>query len=312
MSKIDEAIIILHAMGFPKAQQNERSALTLLALLDLREDVHWSKSGNRAIRIHDILIFIQEYYGKQYAENTRETIRRQTLHQFEQAGVVIRNPDDSFRPTNSPKTVYALTDDALEVIRKYDTPDWQSVLQQFVENKGKLIEKYEKRKVKYAIPVDLPDGTRVDFSPGKHNKLQAEIIKEFRARFCPEANVIYVGDTARKLLYINEGLLKELKIPITKHDKLPDVVLYDPQKKHLFLIEAVTAHGPLSPKRQIELEEALGYCKVKRIYISAFPDFREFKRHIDNIAWETEVWIENNPDHMIHFNGPKFFAVYGD
>jgi len=104
MSKIAEAIAILLAMGFPKAQQNERSALTLLALLDLKEDAHWSNSRKRAIRIHDILIFIQEYYGKRYAENTRETIRRQTLHQFEQAGVVVRNPDDPFRPTNSPKT----------------------------------------------------------------------------------------------------------------------------------------------------------------------------------------------------------------
>jgi len=158
----------------------------------------------------------------------------------------------------------------------------------------------------------LPDGTHVDFSPGKHNKLQANIIKKFRARFCPKADVLYVGDTAKKLLYVNEDLLNDLKIPITKHDKLPDVVLYDPQKKHIFLIEAVTAHGPLSPKRQIELEGVLEYCKVKRIYISAFPDFREFKRHIDNIAWETEVWIENNPDHVIHFDGTKFFAVYGD
>lgn len=293
MSKIDEAIAILQAMGLPKAQQNERSALILLALLDMREDAHWSKSRKRAIRIHDILSFIQEYYGKRYAENTRETIRRQTLHQFEQAGVVVRNPDDPVRPTNSPNTVYALADDAIAVIQNYDTPNC-------------------KRKAKYVIPVDLPDGTHVDFSPGKHNKLQASIIKEFRARFCPEADVLYVGDTAKKLLYVNENLLKELKIPITKHDKLPDVVLYDPQKKHLFLIEAVTAHGPLSPKRQIELEEVLEYCKVKRIYISAFPDFREFKRHIDNIAWETEVWIENNPDHVIHFDGTKFFAVYGD
>jgi len=312
MSKIDEAIAILQAMGLPKAQQNERSALTLLALLDLKEDAHWSKSRKRAIRIHDILIFIQEYYGKRYAENTRETIRRQTLHQFEQAGVVVRNPDDPVRPTNSPNTVYALSDDAIAVIQNYDTPNWKSALRQFVENEGKLIEKYEKRKAKYVIPVDLPDGTHVDFSPGKHNKLQASIIKEFRARFCPEADVLYVGDTAKKLLYVNENLLKELKIPITKHDKLPDVVLYDLQKKHLFLIEAVTAHGPLSPKRQIELEEVLEYCKVKRIYISAFPDFREFKRHIDNIAWETEVWIENNLDHVIHFDGTKFFAVYGD
>lgn len=312
MGKIDEAITILKALGLPKAQQNERSALTLLALMDLKENTPWSESKKRAIRIHDILIFLQKNYGKQYAENTRETIRRQTLHQFEQAGITIRNPDDPLRPTNSPKTVYAVADDALDVIRKYGTSGWQSALQEFVKNKGKLIEKYEKRKKKYLIPVDLPDGTLVNFSPGKHNKLQAKIIRKFQTRFCPNTEVVYVGDTARKLLHAKQDLLKELNIPITKHDKLPDVVLYDRERNLLFLVEAVTAHGPVSPKRQIELEETLKHCKAKRVYVSAFPGFPEFKKHIGDIAWETEVWIENNPDHMIHFNGPKFFTVYSD
>jgi len=312
MSKTDEATAILEALGLPKAQQNERSALTLLALADLKETTPWSKSKKRAIRIHEILIFIQQHYGKQYAENTRETIRRQTLHQFEQAGIVIRNPDDPVRPTNSPKTVYGITDDTLKTIKKYGTSGWQSAQKNFVRNKGKLIEKYEKRKKKHLISVDLPDGTPVNFSPGKHNKLQVKIIKDFRVRFSPNTQVVYVGDTARKMLYEDKSLLKKLKIPITKHDKLPDVVLYDSQKNQILLIEAVTAHGPLSPKRQIELEKTLKNCKAKRIYITAFPDFREFKRHVDNIAWETEVWIENNPDHMIHFNGPKFFTVYSD
>jgi hypothetical protein len=312
MSKINEAITILRALGLPRAQQNERSALTLLSLLDMKENAPWSKSKSRIIRIHDILIFIQKHYGKKYAENTRETIRRQTLHQFEQAGITVRNPDNPLRPTNSPKTVYAIADDALRVIEKYGTSGWQLALRQFVKNKGKLIDRYEKRKKKYLISVDLPDGTLVNFSPGKHNELQVKIIKELRIRFCPNTKVVYVGDAARKLLFVNEELLKRLKIPITKHNKLPDVVLFDQQKNCLFLIEAVTAHGPLSPKRQIELEETLKYCKVKRIYISAFPDFHEFKKHINNIAWESEVCIENNPDHMIHFNGPKFFTVYND
>lgn len=311
MSKIDEAITILESLGLPKAQQNERSALTLLALIDLKEDTPWSESRKRVIRIHDILIFIQEYYGKQYAENTRETIRRQTLHQFEQAGITVRNPDSPLRPTNSPRTVYAIADEALKVIKNYGASNWGSALAEFVKNKGKLIERYEKRRKTHLISVDLPNGTLVNFSPGKHNELQVKVIQEFRKRFCPDTKVVYVGDTARKLLHVERDLLEQLKIPITEHDKLPDVVLYNPAKNHLFLIEAVTAHGPLSPKRQIELEETLKHSSAKRIYVSAFPDFREFKRHIDNIAWDTEVWIENNPDHMIHFNGPQFFTVYG-
>jgi hypothetical protein len=310
MSKIKEGITILKDMGLPRAQQNERSSLTLLSLADLKKKSSWSKAQKRIIRIHDILMFIQKNYGKKYAENTRETIRRQTLHQFEQAGIVVRNPDNPSRPTNSPNTVYALSDEALEAIARYDTLLWKKALQKFIRNKGRLIEKYEKRKAKNLISLDMPNGSSISFSPGKHNELQVKIVKDFMPRFCSNAKLVYVGDTARKLLFVEEQLLKSLGIPITEHNKLPDVVLYDKQKNHIFLIEAVTAHGPISPKRQIELEETLRNCKANKIYVSVFPDFHEFKRHIDNIAWGTEVWIADNPDHMIHFNGPKFFTAY--
>jgi hypothetical protein len=312
MSKINEAIEILKTLGLPKGQQNERSALTLLALLDLEESSKWSTSKQRTIRIHDILEFILNAYGKEYAENTRETIRRQTLHQFEQAGIVEKNPDDPKRSTNSPRTVYAIEGGTLEVIKKYNTLGWKASINAWVKQRGKLIDRYEKRRKKYLISVDLPGGPSLDLSPGKHNKLQVQVITELRERFCSGTSVVYVGDTARKLLHVDKKLLKELKIPITEHDKLPDVVLFDQKRQLLFLIEAVTAHGPLSPKRQIELERTLKRCNAKRVYVSAFPDFAEFKKHINNIAWDTEVWISDNPDHMIHFNGPKFFTVYGN
>jgi len=309
MNKINEAINILKALGLPKAQQNERSALTLLALIDLKETAPWSEAKYRIIKIHDILVFIGKYYNKQYAENTRETIRRQTLHQLEQAGVVSKNPDNPLRPTNSPKTVYAISDIALKTIQNYNTASWPPSVQMFIKIKGKLIEKYSKKKINNLIKFKV-NKHLLDFSPGKHNQLQAEIIEEFLPRFCPNARVLYVGDSAGKLKYTDDKLLKKLNIPITRHNKLPDIVLYDIQKDCLFLIEAVTSHGPVSPKRQIELEEALKLCNSKRIYISAFPDFAEFKKHIGNVSWETEVWISNNPDHMIHLNGIKFLTIY--
>ena len=312
MTKIEESIVILKSLGLPKSQQNDRSALTLLALLDVGKQTLWKDAVLRNIRIHDIILFIERQYGKTYAENTRETIRRHTLHQFEQAGIVVRNTDCPDRPTNSPKTVYSISKEALNVIQKYATSQWERALSAFLDDKGKLIDRYQKRKKTHAIQIDLDEGTHLEFTPGKHNTLQVKIIEEFRPRFCPNTVVVYVGDTARKMLHVKKDALIELKIPITKHDKLPDVVLYDKSKNVLVLIEAVTTHGPLSPKRQIELEKTLEHCTARRIYVSAFPDFREFKKHIDNIAWETEVWIENNPDHMVHFNGPKFFTIYNE
>jgi len=310
MKKIKEGIDILMKIGIPRAQQNERSSLTFLAVLDLKKNASWVEAKKRIIRIHDILVFIQKNYKKKYAENTRETIRRQTLHQFEQAGIVERNSDDPLRSTNSPNTVYNVTDEALLLAKAYDTPDWDKALHEFVTKKGRLIEKYEKRKGKSLIQLKTTAGKLIKFSPGRHNELQVIIIKELVTRFCSKAKLVYVGDAANKLLFQDKKLLKKLNIPITQHDKLPDVVLYDETKRHLLLIEAVTSHGPVSPKRQVELEKVLKGCKVNKIYISAFLDFYGFKRHTDNIAWETEVWIASNPDHMIHFNGPKFFSAY--
>ena len=312
MNKIKEAISILKDLGMPRAQQNERSGLTLLALLNLKKKIEWKKSQKRIIRIHDILLFIKKEYKKHYAENTRETIRRQTLQQFEQGGIAVRNPDDPLRTPNHPYNVYQISNEALKVIKTFGSSKWKSALNNFIRKKGKLIDRYEKRKIQNTISVDLPSGASINFSPGKHNRLQIEIINEFRKRFCPHTDVIYVGDAAKKLLYVEEKILNKLNISITQHGKLPDVVLYDFKKNIIIFIEAVTSHGPLSPKRQIELEETLAQCKAKRIYVSAFPDFKEFKRHIDNIAWETEVWLESNPDHMIHFNGPKFFNIYNE
>jgi adenine-specific DNA-methyltransferase len=175
MGKADEALSILKAFGLPKAQQNERSALTLLALADLKKNTPWSKATSRPIRIHDILGFMQEGYGKDYAENTRETIRRQTLHQFEQAALAVRNPDDPSRPTNSPNNVYTVANEALSVIRKYSTQRWSRAVKQFVKSKGRLVDLYDKRKKALYSSVKLPNGTSIDFTPGKHSKLQISI-----------------------------------------------------------------------------------------------------------------------------------------
>ncbi len=123
MGKIEQAQEILEALGLPSAQQNEMSALTLLTLAQLSEDSPWQDARGRSLRVHDILIEIKQRYGREYAENTRETIRRQVLHQFEQAGLVIRNPEDPDLATNSPRTHYLLPDSVLSALRAYDTAD---------------------------------------------------------------------------------------------------------------------------------------------------------------------------------------------
>ena len=156
----------------------------------------------------------------------------------------------------------------------------------------------------------LEEDVLFTLSPGSHNELQRDIIRDFRSRFALGFKVIYVGDTAKKMLHVNKSLMETIGIPITEHDKLPDIVLYNKEKQVIMLIEAVTSHGPVSPKRRLELETILSKIHMKRIYVSAFPSFTEYKRYATDIAWETEVWIASDPEHMIHKNGEKFFTLY--
>ncbi len=307
MDKTKEALDILRQLQVPRLQQNERSALCLLAMLSIKQDGNWSEAKRILIRIHDIMQFINHNYNKSYAENSRETFRRQTLHQFEQDGLVERNPDEP-RPTNSPNTTWAVHNDALEVIKSYGTEGWSKKLVEYLNKKGKNVEAYNADKKRHTYSIQI-NGKSITLSHGKHNKLQLDIVNEFRAKFCNNAKILYLGDTANKMLYLNEEYLKKLNVNITKHDKLPDVVLYDEKRDYVFLIEAVTSHGPVSRKRQVELEDFFKDNKSKKVFVSAFPNFGEFKRHISEIAWETEVWLSEIPEHMIHFNGDKFLKV---
>ena len=167
---------------------------------------------------------------------------------------------------------------------------------------GALSERYERERERNLVPVTLPGGRELRLSPGRHNEMQKAVVEEFAPRFAPGARLLYLGDTARKDLLVDEAGLAELGIPITDHDKLPDVMLHDAERNWLFLVEAVTSHGPVTPKRVFELEDMLSVCAAGAVYVSAFPDFGEFRKHMKAIAWETEVWLCDAPDHMIHYD----------
>jgi hypothetical protein len=309
MSKIEEAQVILKALGLPSAQYNEMAALTLLAVCNIKENDKWSNATRQSLGVtKGIMAFVNENYDKSYAPNTRETFRRQVLHQFVQARVVDYNPDDPSLPVNSPRAHYALTFEVFEVVKTYKTKNWKTSLKNFIDTVGKLSEVYLKERELFQIPVTLQSGEILKLSAGKHNVVQAAIVEQFAPRFANGGTLLYLGDTAKKDLFVDEKGLKDIGIPITQHSKLPDVVIYDNKRNWLFLIEAVTSHGPVSPKRLLELEEFLKDCKAGKIYVTAFPDMTEFKKHSNSIAWDTEVWLMEVPDHMIHFNGDRFMG----
>lgn len=303
MNNLEEAKNILKEVGMPEKQQSDLCGYTLLAMAGLKRNDSWKDAKNNWIRIHDIITFISENYGIAYAENSRETFRKQALHTFRAAALV----EDNGKATNSPNYRYRITEETVALIKKYNTTSWKEELNHFCDKHESLISLYESKKKMTMMPVKI-NGQDFNFSSGKHNELQKAIIEEFAPRFAPNAECLYVGDTIAKDLVKNEDKLSNLGFEITLHDKMPDVVLYIEEKNWIYFIEAVTSVGPVSPKRILEINELTKNVKAGKIYITAFLDFNTYKKFSEQLAWETEVWIANMPDHMIHLNGDKFMG----
>ncbi len=308
--KIEEALSILKILGLPQEQQNERSALSLLALLDMGPDTSWADASSPLRGITQMMDFFTEHYGKKYAPNTRETVRRFTIHQFVQAGLVVPNPDKPSRPTNSPKTVYQIEPSLLDLLRSYNTNKWMKRLKTYLTSAETLKKKYARERKMRRIPVQVAKRKKISLSPGGQNVLVKKIIDEFCPRFTPGARVIYVGDTDKKWAYFDAELLTELGIIVEEHGKMPDVVVYHEEKEWLVLIEAVTSHGPVNPKRQIELKELFKSSRLGLVFVTTFLDRKGLMKYLDQISWETEVWVADAPTHLIHFNGERFLGPY--
>ena len=303
MSKLDEAKLLLKEMDVPQKQRSDLCCYTLLAMANLQEDDSWSDASNEWIRIHDIITFIKDHFGVGYAENSRETFRKQALHHFRNAAFI----EDNGKATNSPNYRYRLTVEMLELVQSFGSEEWQDNIESFFNAHDSLIEFYSSKKSMRKMPVKI-NGNDFTFSPGKHNELQKAIIEEFAPRFAPNSECLYVGDTTEKDLVKNVEELERLGFEITLHDKMPDVVLYREDKNWLYFVESVTSVGPMEPKRIREIEAMTKDVTAGKIYVTAFLDFKTYKKFSESLAWETEVWIAENPSHMIHLNGDMFLG----
>lgn len=307
---IADALEILSALGMPRAQQNERSALCLLALLNLTPNKAWSQAQKPLIGITPIMDWAREQYNKEYAPNTRETVRRQTMHQFMDAGIALYNPDKPERPVNSPKAVYQIESETLELVKSFGTIAWGSQLKIFLNRRQTLKARYAKEREQRKLPVLIAPGEEIMISPGDHSQLIKNIIEDFCPQYVPGGMLIYTGDTGEKWGYFDQEKLVSLGVSVDSHGKMPDVVIFCQKRNWLLLIESVTSHGPVDGKRHDELARLFSKSKAGLVYVTAFPSRALMKKYLTEISWETEVWVADSPTHLIHFNGERFLGPY--
>ncbi|HTI73238.1 MAG TPA: BsuBI/PstI family type II restriction endonuclease [Candidatus Limnocylindria bacterium] len=310
--RLAEAVEVLTALKFGPKQRNETAGYTLLALLNLPPEVPWAEAQAPLCGITPIIAFIAITYGVRYAPNTRETIRDDAVKFFTHEGLLIRNPDDPDRSTNSGKTVYQIEPNALALLRKFGTADWIEGLQHYFTDREDIKHMVAQRRILARVPVTLPDGSQVALSPGGQNPLIKSIIENFCPAFAPGGIVLYIGDTENKFAHLEAASLAELGVVLDSSAKIPDVIVHHHAKNWLLLIEAVTTAGPVDGKRRKELKDLFSGSKAGLVFVTAFETPRAMQSFATQIAWESEVWIAENPDHMIHFNGERFLGPYPD
>jgi hypothetical protein len=308
--KIEQALSVLVQLEMPEEQQNTRTAMCLLALLDLTEGKEWREAGNPTIGIRYILDFIRDQIGIPYAENTRETVRDESVKPMVAAGFLLRNPDKPDRATNSPLTVYQITSEALKLFRKFDTAQWEKALAGYLSERPTLASLYAREREEQRTVIKLNNNDEIRISAGEHSSMIKKVLEEFKTRFAPDAVILYVGDTGEKWGRFDKEAMAKLGIRVEMHGQMPDIILFSPSKNWLYIIESATSNGPIDGRRYEELLKLLAGCKAGLIFITAFPDRKTMRKFLSVLAWETEVWVADAPGHLIHFDGDKFLGPH--
>lgn len=308
---------ILYEVGIPIENTDrklERMAKACMAVGKIKRSFKEaiSTENGEFSRSRDIIIFENANYGEKIADSSYDDIRRQDLKLLVEAGVVLNSSSQEEQATNNPSRGYALSPAFANLLHQYKTPNWPDALKNYIQETISLKEELERRRNLIKVPVTLPDGKTIDLSYGEHNDLQKAIIEVFLPLYGFGAEILYVGDTNDKFLHLEKDMLEALNFFPLEHDELPDVVAYSKEKNLLYLIEAYHSTGEWNEVRvrkiKRKLEESL--CTANIVFFTAFENKNAFKQKAKDIAWETEVWIADTPEHLVHFNGYKFLEIH--
>lgn len=310
---INEALEILSLAGIPLNDKTERAkermAMCLLAVANISANWQQAKQDTN-LKSRDIIKFVNENFEENISSGSYDDIRRKDLKLLVLANLITNSGISKGSATNDPTRGYALHKDFMNLILTYKTKNWNKALENFNRNRLNLSDILARKRNLNKIPIKLPNGKPLNLSLGEHNILQKAIIEEFLSRFGNDCEVLYIGDTANKILHIETEKLKKLNFFELSHEKLPDIIAYSKAKNWLYLIEAVHSSGAMSETRVLELKNMLRECKADLIFVTAFLTKEILKKWILEIAWETEAWTADNPDHLVHFNGHKFLGTY--
>lgn len=291
----------------------ERMAKACLAVGKIKRDFSEACSFEDGFtRTRDIITFENKNFGEDISPGSYDDIRRQDLKLLVEAGIVVNSSSTEEQATNNPSRGYGLSTSFANLLHSFGSSRWEILLNEFRKETKSLKEELERRRDLQKVPVTLPNGKTIVLSYGEHNNLQKAIIEVFLPLFGFGAEVLYVGDTKDKFLHLEKAELEKIKFFTLEHEELPDVMAYSREKNLLYLIEAYHSTGEWDEIRVRKVKRKLeeSGCTANVIFFTAFENKNIFKQKAKDIAWETEVWIADSPEHLVHFNGYKFLELH--
>lgn len=315
---VEDAINILGSVGVPtdvSPRRRTKMAKAFIAVCGLKPGYEWSNiivnDRNHQPRSRDIIRWMNDHLGENISSGSYDDIRRKDLLHAVEVGVVLKSAGNEAAATNDGTRGYAINPKFADLVRSFGTERWNDELEKINEGLESLAEQLRQRRQMLMIPVKVNE-VDINLGPGEHNQIQKAVIEEFLPRFGHSAEVLYVGDTEDKGLYVDDEAIQNLGFFELSHDKLPDVLAYSRDKNWVFVIEAVHSANPIDSLRKMTIERLASTCSANLVFVTAFLNRAGFRKFAAQIAWETEVWIAEEPDHMIHFNGNKFLGPHSN
>lgn len=315
---IQSGVEIIEAVGVPlgdlTVRRLEKMSMSLLSLCAMNKSVAWNEissiTDGHILRTREIITYLNENFEENISLGSYDDIRRKDLIRLVGMGLVIKSANRPDADTNDGTRGYALEENFAELIKKYGSEKWTYALSEFELDQEYIDQFYSRRELE-KLEVHLEKGVVISLDKGPHNKIQKAIIEEFLPIYGYSAKVLYLGDTSNKHMHEYSDQMINLGLNIEDRGMLPDIVAFSSEKKWLYLIEAVHSSNPLNPERCIELQRSiLKDCPYGVVFVTAFLSKKEFARWLPQIAWETEVWLVDTPQHLIHFNGDRFLGPH--
>ncbi len=311
--ELNAARDILQSIGMPVELYRPRSVMIFASIARVKGG-KWNRVSEEYIGTHDMIAYINKNYpnkagldNSDYSENSRESFRKETIYPWIEAGILEPKPG---LPTNDKNNSYRFTSVAAGLFRHYGTPDWEDHLNAYLKNHMTYSDLQKQAKdIDLGYEVEY-NGLTFHLGRSSHNKLQKLILDRFARIFSSKAELLYIGDTKDKALCKNDKRMKELGIDVfDKTSKIPDIVLYDNNKKRLILIEAYSSTGEFTIDRVNKIKESLNVSSDTEVaFVTAFSTTKKMLQVYKRIAWDTDIWVAEDETHMTHKNGDRFIG----